>query len=266
MRGLCPNETNNCIRKYRRNLINMNETLSYHMSWYMIIFLEHMSVLCFSKLDLDPKIVFFTHNIIVFILYFTQHLFLINHFQLSYTELLSKKKAVLKHSFFGSNQQILKPRRPTAEVSATSSLFVCSLSCLCQSHHLAISHSPNSPTVRLHGSSQDKRRAHSPPPPFSRPGIYIYAGLKQFSSSANSPKPNSKATCSPRRGLYSYLGLGQRYYAAHPPANSPGFPFNGPSSLDPGTGMFSDNGLEQTRGILPLELQGKSKSTMPDVR
>ena len=58
MKGLCPNETNNCIRKYRRNLINMNETLSYHMSWYMIIFIEHMSVLFFSKLDLNPRIVF----------------------------------------------------------------------------------------------------------------------------------------------------------------------------------------------------------------
>ena len=286
MRGLCPNETNNCIRKYRRNLVNMKETLSYDMSWYMIVFLEYMSVLFFSKLDLDPNIVFVTHNIFVFILYFIQHLYFINHFLLSYTELLSKKRGIHNSSFFGSNQQVLQPRRPPA----TSSVFVYSPSLSPKSHHVDNYHTPNFPTIRLQCSIPLHPIAYSHNSSSPRPGLHSYPGLKQFPSSANSPNATSTSPFSPRRGLYSYIGLGKCNSAAHSyacnflapshhkrgrfsyvgliklnnTANSLGFPFNGPPSLPTGTGMYSYIGLGRTRSTVPLKLP-KNKSTMPDV-
>ena len=287
MRGLCPTERNSCIRKYRRNLINMKETLSYDMSWYMIIFLEHMSVLIFSKIELDPMVVFLAYNILVFILYFSQHIYFINHFLLSYTELLSKTKGIPQSSYFGSNQQVLQPRRPPA----SSSVFDNSPSLSPQSHHVDNYQPPNFPTIKLHCSSPLHPRANLPNSPSPRSGFFSYPGLKQFPSSANSPKPTSNAPCSPRRGLYNYIGLGQCNSTAHSsanhllapshhkrgrfsyiglnnlnnPANSLVFPFNGLPPLPTGRKTYRYIGFGQKRSIVPLQLPKNTKSTMPDV-
>ena len=250
MRSLCPNKNNHCIRVYRRNILNIHETMMFHLSWYMILFVDNISVLILQKFEVDPLTVFWTYNALLFIPSFIQHLFFGNRFISSYHELKYSKQGYKRVGFFITNQLVLEPRGSTVKRVATSSVFVCSPSCSRQSDHLANSHFPNYPTVGLQCSNQNKPRAHPPPPPSYRPGLYTYAGLKQFSSSAKSPKHNSIATCSPKRGKYSYLGLGQRNYAVHYVATN----FTAPSS-----------GKEPTRKILPRDFHKKAKHTLPCV-
>ena len=239
VRGLCPNKNNHCIRIYRRNILNMHETMMFHLSCYMISFVDNISVLIFNKFEVDPQTVFWTCNALLLIPSFIQHLFFGNRFLSSYYELKYSRQGYKKVDFFITNQVIL----------ATSSAFVCLPSGSGKSQHLGNCHSPNSPTIGLQCFSQHKPRAHSPPPPSHRPGLYTYAGLKQFTSSTDSPKYNSLAPCSPKMGVYSYIGLGQCNYTAYSSATS----HTAPSF-----------GKGPTRKILTREFQKKAKHTLPD--
>ena len=187
VRGLCPNKNNHCIRIYRRNILNMHETMMFHLSCYMINFVDNISVLFLKKFEVDPQTAFWTYNALLFIPTFIQYIFFGNRFLSSYNELKYSRQGYRKVDFFITKQLILEPERSTTKMVATSSVFVCLPSCSGQSDHLTNCHSPNSPTIGLQCFSQHKPRAHSSPPPSHRPGLYTYAGLKLFSSSAVSP-------------------------------------------------------------------------------
>ena len=113
MRGLCPNKNNHCIRVYRRNIINISETMIFHLSWYMILFVDNISVLILQKFEVEPQTVFWMYNALLFIPSFVQHLFFGNHFLSSYNELKYSRQGYKRVGFLITKQLVLEPRGST---------------------------------------------------------------------------------------------------------------------------------------------------------
>ena len=84
--GICPNKTYSCIRRHRRNLMSMKETLGHCLYWSLIGIIEQVLIFVSSKSEMDSKCFFLIYNTFNFLHGFAHLLYHCNCIQLSYKE------------------------------------------------------------------------------------------------------------------------------------------------------------------------------------
>lgn len=112
VRKNCPNKRMSCIGKYRRNLINMQETLRYFYFEKSAFLLELCVIEISSYLDMSAHAVFWLYNSIYLVQSFGRvgfHCTMIRTAQCDTTQAQSHNRF---HGFYVSKPTSLEPRRP----------------------------------------------------------------------------------------------------------------------------------------------------------